>query len=139
MTALLWDDIEGDLVSAKKHFAQAVALYGTGVGDYVPSMAFQHAMQSGYTSFEAAMKRLLHLVDEGFRPGRIGMPSFSSASVVRSRAIDLRSSMTLCSVASRTCGGFATWRCTPVTSSSLVGPRSPSRRPRRSWPASTRR
>lgn len=64
MTALLWDDIQGDLVSAKKHFAQAVALYVTGVGDYLTSMAFQHAMQSGYTSFEAAMKRLLHLIDE---------------------------------------------------------------------------
>lgn len=64
MMALLWDDIQSDLESAKAHFAQAVALYGTGVGDYVPSMAFQHAMQAGYTSFETAMKRLLHLLDE---------------------------------------------------------------------------
>lgn len=64
MMALLWDDIDDDLASAKAHFTQAVALYAAGVGDYVSSMAFQHAMQSGYTSFETAMKRLLHLVDE---------------------------------------------------------------------------
>lgn len=64
MMALLWDDIQADLTSAKAHFAQAVALYGSGVGDYVPSMAFQHAMQAGYTAFETAMKRLLHLLDE---------------------------------------------------------------------------
>lgn len=49
MMALLWDDIQEDLTSAKGHFAQAVTLYRTGVGDYVSSMAFQHAMQSGYT------------------------------------------------------------------------------------------
>lgn len=49
MMALLWDDIQEDLTLAKGHFAQAVALHRTGLADYVTSMAFQHAMQSGYT------------------------------------------------------------------------------------------
>ena len=66
MTTLLWDDVF-DLASAKRHFGEAVHLHRTpspAVPAYVTNMAFQHGMQAGYTSFEAAMKRLLYLLDE---------------------------------------------------------------------------
>ena len=67
MMAALWSDIASDIASAKRHFGEAVALYGGPLearADYVTSMAFQHAMQAGYTSFEAGMKRLLHMLGE---------------------------------------------------------------------------
>ncbi len=70
MMAALWADVAADLASATRHFGKAVALYDrelaqrSGPAAYVPAMAFQHAMQSGYTSFEAGMKRLLLLLDE---------------------------------------------------------------------------
>lgn len=72
MMALLWDDIAADLASARRHFGQAVQIYRTRMAeapDYVVAMAFQHAMQSGYTSFEAAMRRLLNLLDEPLPAG----------------------------------------------------------------------
>ena len=66
----LWSDIDDDLTSAKRHFGHAVRLFkseqfkpGT-APDYLSEMAFLHAMQSGYTSFEAALKRLFGLLDE---------------------------------------------------------------------------
>lgn len=67
MMALLWDDILGDVASAERHFGEAVLLHrapSPAVSAYVTGMAFQHAMQAGYTSFESAMKRLLHLLGE---------------------------------------------------------------------------
>jgi hypothetical protein len=72
MMALLWDDIGADLASSKRHFGEAAALYRNRMGeepDYVVAMAFQHAMQSGYTSFEAAMRRLLNLLGEPLPAG----------------------------------------------------------------------
>lgn len=72
MRALLWDDLLGDLASAKRHFGEAVQLHrapSSAIPDYVTNMAFQHAMQVGYTSFEAAMKRLLHLLGEPLPAG----------------------------------------------------------------------
>lgn len=82
MMALLWDDILSDLASAKRHFAEAVHLHRappTTTPDYVTNMAFQHAMQAGYTSFEAAMKRLLHLLSEPLPAG----PEWHAALVKR--------------------------------------------------------
>ena len=68
--AMLWSDIERDLASSQRHFTLAVEMFDE-VHDAVPSreqyvrtMGFLHAMQSGYTSFEAGMKRLLGLLDE---------------------------------------------------------------------------
>ena len=67
MMALLWDDIAADIASAKRHFGEAGLLFRSHRADpasYVTAMAFQHAMQAGYTSFETAMKRLLALLGE---------------------------------------------------------------------------
>ena len=73
--AMLWRDVERDLASSQRHFALAVDLFdevrdGMASRDqYVRSMGFLHAMQSGYTSFEAGMKRLLALLDEPLPAG----------------------------------------------------------------------
>lgn len=70
MMTLLWQDALDDLSAAKLHFREAVAIFENagfmpGVApDYVNSMAFQHAMQSGYTSFEGALKRIFAMLDE---------------------------------------------------------------------------
>ena len=60
--APLWDDVLADVASSRRHFGQAVEIFdrhlsGPGAPDhYVMAMAFQHAMQFGYTSFELAMQ-----------------------------------------------------------------------------------
>lgn len=68
MMAVLWHDITADTASAKRHFSAALAIYDTdfrhAAPDYKSIMAFQHAMQAGYTSFEAGLKRLFHMLDE---------------------------------------------------------------------------
>lgn len=70
MMAALWSDVLEDLASAKKHFGQAVEIFSRGKfdsgtqPDYLYQMAFLHAMQSGYTSFEAGLKRIFALLDE---------------------------------------------------------------------------
>ena len=73
--AMLWNDVERDLASSQRHFSLAVDLFDE-IQDVVPSrdhyvrtMGFLHAMQSGYTSFEAGMKRLLALLDEPLPTG----------------------------------------------------------------------
>ena len=68
MMALLWHDIASDIASAKRHFSAALTIHEAdflgGAPDYRSVMAFQHAMQAGYTSFEAGLKRLFHMLDE---------------------------------------------------------------------------
>ncbi len=70
-----WRDIADDLASSKHHLMQAVALFREHAGgmsldtSYVEVMAFQHAMQAGYTSFELALRRLLALIDEALPQG----------------------------------------------------------------------
>ena len=70
MMAELWDDIDQDMASARRHFTNAVSLFrskGFASGsppDEVDEMAFLHMMQSGYTSFEAGLKRILLLIGE---------------------------------------------------------------------------
>ncbi len=56
MMAVLWDDIAADVASMKRHLGQAVAIHRDRMAetpDYIHAMAFQHAMQAGYTAFEA--------------------------------------------------------------------------------------
>lgn len=72
MMAVLWDDIAGDIASMKRHLGQAVAIHRDRMAetpDYIHAMAFQHAMQAGYTAFEAFLKRLLHLLEEPLPTG----------------------------------------------------------------------
>ena len=104
--AMLWNDIERDLTSSRRHFTLAIDTYENlqtaqpGKDHDVRTMGFLHAMQSGYTSFEAGMKRLLALLDEplpagsdwhkallrrleepvtGFRPALVEEPALKSA------------------------------------------------------------
>ncbi len=73
--AMLWNDIERDLASSRRHFTLAIELFedvqnaDPGKDQYVRTMGFLHAMQSGYTSFEAGLKRLLALLDEPLPAG----------------------------------------------------------------------
>ena len=75
MTAELWGDIDHDLASAQKHFANGIALFRSERfvaqtnPDYYDEMAFLHTMQSGYTSFESALKRLFGLLQEDLPRG----------------------------------------------------------------------
>ena len=68
--AELWSDIERDLAFCRRHFATAVDLFRSRRFDhedatrYFDEMVFMHMMQSGYTSFKTAMKRLLALLGE---------------------------------------------------------------------------
>ena len=75
MMAELWADIARDFRSAKRHYEQAAALFRSGrfepgsTTEYYDEMALLHAMQSGYTSFEAGLKRLFTLIDERLPEG----------------------------------------------------------------------
>ncbi len=75
MMAERWRDVSDDLASSKRHFGEAVALFRRNIGkmtlaeSYLEVMAFQHAMQAGYTSFESALRRLLALLDEAMPQG----------------------------------------------------------------------
>ena len=70
MMAALWSDIEQDLASSQHHLTQALLIFprcdfrDVETADYVPIAAFMHAMQSGYTAFEAALKRIFAMLDE---------------------------------------------------------------------------
>ncbi len=68
--AVLWRDIERDLASSHRHFSLAVDVFdelrgaSSDSGQSIATMGFLHAVQSGYTSLEAGMNRLLALLDE---------------------------------------------------------------------------
>ena len=70
MSDARWIEIEGDFRAACTHFAGAVELFDaggfdeTGLSGYRTSMAFLHAMQSGHTSLEAGLLRILNLLGE---------------------------------------------------------------------------
>lgn len=70
MTDARWTDVLWSVDSATRHFREAVALFhegqlGTGDRDArMREMALMHLMQSGYTSFENALLRILKLFDE---------------------------------------------------------------------------
>ena len=97
--AMLWNDVERDLASSRRHLTLPVGMsYERGGAvpsqdQYVRTTGFLHAMQSRYTSFEAGMKRLLALLDDltnsirTERPWQCRMPAcFSPASARRWRA-----------------------------------------------------
>ena len=70
MSDARWIEVEDDVSAATHHFRMAVKLHEqggfdeSGVDGYRASMAFMHAMQSGHTSFEKAMLRILLLLGE---------------------------------------------------------------------------
>lgn len=70
MSDARWTEIEDDFEAACTHFASAARLFDAGgfddggLGGYKASMALMHAMQSGHTSLEAGLVRILVLLGE---------------------------------------------------------------------------
>ncbi len=70
MSDARWTDVFEDARQAAEHFARSVQLYEAGgfSGDdldaYRARMAFMHAVQSGHTSLEAALLRILEILGE---------------------------------------------------------------------------
>jgi len=66
-----WKPIIHDVESAERHFEQAARLFEKLIAvsphhadTYETEMAFQHAMQSGYTSIESAIKKIFVVANE---------------------------------------------------------------------------
>lgn len=65
-----WLEVDADIGSAVRHFEQSVALFRKGGFDepglagYQASMALMHALQSGHTSLEGGLLRILEMLTE---------------------------------------------------------------------------
>ena len=76
MSDARWFEIDEDVAAATKHFGMSVDLFaaggfdGEGIGAYRAHMALMHAMQSGHTSLESALVRILALLGEETPSGR---------------------------------------------------------------------
>lgn len=70
MSDARWADVDADVATAVKHFANAQVLYATGpfeaigIDGYRDGMALMHALQAGHTSAEVAMQRVLRILGE---------------------------------------------------------------------------
>jgi len=75
MSDARWTEVDEDAAAAG-HFGRSVELFAAGgfIGEeldaYRARMAFMHAMQSGHTSLEAALSRILDLLGEEMPSGR---------------------------------------------------------------------
>jgi hypothetical protein len=65
-----WLEVDADIVSAVSHFERSAALFRKGGFDqpglegYQASMALMHALQSGHTSLEGGLLRILEMLAE---------------------------------------------------------------------------
>jgi hypothetical protein len=65
-----WFDIDADVRAAVDHFRRSVELHSeggfdvTGLDGYRAQMALMHSLQSGHTSLEGALIRILEMLDE---------------------------------------------------------------------------
>ena len=70
-----WGDVFDDLNSSVRHLDNAVKIYRQSdfstddLDSYQAEMAFMHAIQSGYTSFENSLKRILDILAEQLPTG----------------------------------------------------------------------
>ena len=70
MSDARWNEVDNDVRSAVGHFSMAVRLHEKldcckdDFETYQVEMALMHAMQSGHTSFESAMTRILDMLQE---------------------------------------------------------------------------
>ena len=70
MTDGRWFDVDADIRAAVDHFQRSVALHGQGGFDtaglegYKAQMALMHSLQSGHTSLEGALVRILEMLGE---------------------------------------------------------------------------
>ena len=68
MSDARWSDVDADVASAVKHFANAQALFAhgrfeaPGIEGYRDGMALMHALQAGHTSAEVAMQHVLRIL-----------------------------------------------------------------------------
>jgi hypothetical protein len=75
MSEKRWIEIDRDAASAVTHFSRAVqiaddpAFRADDLAGYTVQMAFMHAMQSGHTSLENALTRMLRLLGEDLPSG----------------------------------------------------------------------
>jgi len=71
-----WFEVDEDVAAAVKHFGMSADLFaaggfdGDGIGAYRAQMALMHAMQSGHTSLESALVRILDLLGEEAPSGK---------------------------------------------------------------------
>ena len=76
MTDARWFEVDEDIAAAIQHFAMSADLFaagdfdGDGIDAYRARMALMHAMQSGHTSLESALVRILDLLGEEAPSGR---------------------------------------------------------------------
>jgi hypothetical protein len=70
VTDARWTEVDDDIASACRHFANAARLFddggfeADGLMGYRNRMALMHAMQAGHTSLEGALKRTLEILNE---------------------------------------------------------------------------
>jgi hypothetical protein len=70
MSDARWLDVQDDLASAVEHFRRSVEIFerngftGDDLPAYMARMALMQALQSGYTSLEAALERILEILGE---------------------------------------------------------------------------
>jgi hypothetical protein len=70
MSDARWADVGLDVEDACKHFTNAAAIFDgggfdqDGLAGYIRDMALMHAMQSGHTSMEGALLRVLDILGE---------------------------------------------------------------------------
>jgi hypothetical protein len=104
MNAALWTDLLADVGAAEQHFlaAQRILDHGELLNEsfagYDARMAFMHAMQSGHTSVETGLRRLLSVLGEPMPSGgdwhadlisRLGRPIDGGRSAVFSEDLTL--------------------------------------------------
>jgi len=70
-----WTDVEVELLASVEHFRNAIQLFEQdgfdkpAIEGYKERMAFLHAMQSGYTSLENGLLRVLSILNESHPSG----------------------------------------------------------------------
>lgn len=70
MSDARWNDVAVDVMDACKHFGNARAIFDRagfnreGLDGYILEMALLHALQSGHTSMEGALLRILDILGE---------------------------------------------------------------------------
>ncbi len=76
MSDARWFEVDEDVAAATKHFEMSADLFAAGgfdgddIGAYRARMALMHSMQSGHTSLEAALVRVLVLLGEEAPSGK---------------------------------------------------------------------
>lgn len=76
MSDARWFEVDEEIAAAVTHFRMSVELFaaggfdGDGIGAYRARMGLMHAMQSGHTSLESALVRILGLLGEEAPTGR---------------------------------------------------------------------